>query len=210
MPVQDTILTDGDQKLYQIWNNKISKALETLKHLGIPETAAQILPLQNKSSSLPTKVATISCEFCKKAFDASTILMHIGENLACKSYYGPRFVEMMKNKYEGKSPVSKAQPLLNTSSSLPKNVRTSPASQVQNVNAKTVDRVVDSADTTQPQKSSYLSWAFDAKSPSPSHRTAADLRSVQSIRGLRSIQGIKSFRETHIDLRDILKDLFSS
>ena len=165
VPVQDTILNDRDQKLYQIWNNDISKAQENLKYLGRPETAAQILPLQNTSSSLPTKVATISCEFCKKAFDASTILMHIGENPACKSYYGPRFVEMMKNKYGGKSPVSNVQHLPNTSSNLPTNVRTSPASQVQNGNAKTVDRVIDSATATQPP--SFLSWAFDAKSPPP-------------------------------------------
>ena len=116
VPVQDAILNDGDEKLYQIWNNNISKAQENLKYLGRPETAAQILPLQNASPSLTKNVATISCEFCKKAFDASTILMHIGESPACKSYYGPRFVEMMKNKYEGKSPVSKVQPLPNTSS----------------------------------------------------------------------------------------------
>ena len=167
VPVKDTILNEGDQKLYQIWNNNISKAQENLKYLGRQETAAQILPQQNASSSLPSNVATISCEFCKKAFDASTILMHIGENLACKSYYGPRFVEMMKNKYEGKSTVSNVQPLPNTSSNLPTNVRTSPASQVQNGNAKTVDRVVDSAEKSQPQKPSFLSWAFDAKSPPP-------------------------------------------
>ena len=31
VPVQDTILNDRDQKLYQIWNNDISKAQENLK-----------------------------------------------------------------------------------------------------------------------------------------------------------------------------------
>jgi hypothetical protein len=181
LPVQDAILNDGDQKLYRIWNNNISKAQENVKSMDKPETATQILPLQNTSSSLPSSVATISCEFCKKAYEASTILMHISKSPACKSYYGPRFVEMMKNKYGGKSP----------------------ASQVQNVNAKTVDRVLDSADKSQPQKSSFLSWAFDAKSPPPNPQTG-QIKKVDPSISLASVPAVQKAASTPVIPENII------
>ena len=40
----------------------------------------------------------VNCEFCNKTFDQSTILKHIGKKVECKKYYGPRFIEMMKER----------------------------------------------------------------------------------------------------------------
>ena len=38
------------------------------------------------------------CEFCKQKFKSTAILMHIGKNQDCKSFYGNRFKELKKEK----------------------------------------------------------------------------------------------------------------
>ena len=42
----------------------------------------------------------ISCEFCKKELEESTILKHIAQNEACKSHYGPEKLQKMKRNKE--------------------------------------------------------------------------------------------------------------
>ena len=44
-----------------------------------------------------TKKYEIQCEFCRKKYDLTSILKHIGANEACKLYYGPRYEEWKKN-----------------------------------------------------------------------------------------------------------------
>lgn len=41
-----------------------------------------------------------TCESCNKNFDQATLLKHIGKKVECKKYYGPRFMEMKKEKIE--------------------------------------------------------------------------------------------------------------
>ena len=48
------------------------------------------------------KTVVIECEFCKKSFDPATILRHIGQTIACKLHYGPRFLEMKRKKVKEK------------------------------------------------------------------------------------------------------------
>ena len=38
------------------------------------------------------------CEFCKKLFSKSSILVHSGKNESCKSHYGNRFDELKRKK----------------------------------------------------------------------------------------------------------------
>ena len=38
------------------------------------------------------------CESCKKPFVPSTLLRHIGKSESCLSFYGPRFIQMKKEK----------------------------------------------------------------------------------------------------------------
>ena len=38
------------------------------------------------------------CEFCNKTLSESTLLRHIAKSKSCKSFYGPRFNEMKKEK----------------------------------------------------------------------------------------------------------------
>jgi len=38
------------------------------------------------------------CEFCKKLFSQSSILVHIGKNESCKSHYGNRFYDLKRKK----------------------------------------------------------------------------------------------------------------
>ena len=45
-----------------------------------------------------TKDLETICECCKKLFFQTTILRHIGKSKYCKSFYGPRFIEMKKEK----------------------------------------------------------------------------------------------------------------
>ena len=40
----------------------------------------------------------MECQFCKKSFTKATILKHIASSHLCKMHYGPRFLEMKKNK----------------------------------------------------------------------------------------------------------------
>ena len=40
----------------------------------------------------------VKCEFCKKLFSKSSILVHIGKNESCKSHYGNRFNELKRKK----------------------------------------------------------------------------------------------------------------
>ena len=40
----------------------------------------------------------VKCEFCKKLFSKSSILVHIGKNESCKSHYGNRFDELKRKK----------------------------------------------------------------------------------------------------------------
>ena len=44
----------------------------------------------------------MECEFCKKSFTKATILKHIASSHLCKMHYGPRFLEMKKNKKKEK------------------------------------------------------------------------------------------------------------
>ena len=44
----------------------------------------------------------MECEFCKKSFTKATILNHIASSHLCKMHYGPRFLEMKKNKRKEK------------------------------------------------------------------------------------------------------------
>ena len=43
-------------------------------------------------------VSDVNCEYCEKPFDKRSLLRHIGQTTACKSYYGTRFTEMKKEK----------------------------------------------------------------------------------------------------------------
>ena len=45
-----------------------------------------------------TKDLETICECCKKSFFQTTILRHIGKSKSCKSFYGPRFIEMKQEK----------------------------------------------------------------------------------------------------------------
>ena len=45
-----------------------------------------------------TKDLETSCESCNKPFPKSKILRHIGSSKSCKSFYGPRFIEMKRKK----------------------------------------------------------------------------------------------------------------
>ena len=40
----------------------------------------------------------ISCEFCKKSFNSTSLLRHIGKTKACKSFYGSRFDYLKRQK----------------------------------------------------------------------------------------------------------------
>ena len=40
----------------------------------------------------------VECEFCKKIFSKSSILVHIGKNESCKSHYGNRFYDLKRKK----------------------------------------------------------------------------------------------------------------
>ena len=42
------------------------------------------------------------CESCKKPFVQSTLLRHIGKSELCQSFYGPRFIQMKKEKVREK------------------------------------------------------------------------------------------------------------
>ena len=42
------------------------------------------------------------CESCKKPFVQSTLLRHIGKSELCLSFYGPRFIQMKKEKVREK------------------------------------------------------------------------------------------------------------
>ena len=44
----------------------------------------------------------VNCEFCNKPFFQTTILRHIGQSTDCKKHYGPRFLEMKKEKGRNK------------------------------------------------------------------------------------------------------------
>ena len=44
----------------------------------------------------------VKCEFCKKLFSKSSILVHIGKNESCKSHYGNRFNELKRKKNKEK------------------------------------------------------------------------------------------------------------
>ena len=44
----------------------------------------------------------INCESCTKSYTQSTLLRHIARSDTCKSYYGPRFLEMKKEKNRNK------------------------------------------------------------------------------------------------------------
>ena len=50
------------------------------------------------SKDIADDVEKVSCEFCKKKFVPSTILIHIGMNKSCKEHYGSKFEEMKKEK----------------------------------------------------------------------------------------------------------------
>ena len=39
-----------------------------------------------------------SCESCIKFFGQAKILHHIGNNKTCRTYYGPRFLELKRRK----------------------------------------------------------------------------------------------------------------
>ena len=36
----------------------------------------------------------IPCDSCSKSFGKSSLLRHIGQSKTCKTYYGPRYMEM--------------------------------------------------------------------------------------------------------------------
>ena len=40
----------------------------------------------------------VECEFCKKTFSKSSVLVHIGKNKSCKSHYGNRFYDLKRKK----------------------------------------------------------------------------------------------------------------
>jgi hypothetical protein len=42
------------------------------------------------------KQGQVECEFCKKLFSKTSILVHIGKNESCKSHYGSRFDEQKR------------------------------------------------------------------------------------------------------------------
>ena len=44
----------------------------------------------------------MECEFCKKSFTKATILKHIASSHLCKMHYGPRFLEMKRQKVKEK------------------------------------------------------------------------------------------------------------
>ena len=48
------------------------------------------------------ETSNVLCESCKKPFQKGSILNHIGHSDICKSYYGPRFIEMKKKKQNEK------------------------------------------------------------------------------------------------------------
>ena len=52
----------------------------------------------NAMNSNKTKQAPVVCEFCKKSFSKTSILVHIGKNESCKSHYGSRFDELKRKK----------------------------------------------------------------------------------------------------------------
>ena len=47
----------------------------------------------NKRKLIKSKQGQVECEFCKKSFSKTSILVHVGKNESCKSHYGPRFDE---------------------------------------------------------------------------------------------------------------------
>ena len=44
------------------------------------------------------QVVEINCEFCNKSLPQSSLLRHVGQSRECENYYGPRFMEMKKEK----------------------------------------------------------------------------------------------------------------
>jgi phage FluMu protein Com len=77
------------------------------------EKKAVQISLKISHEDLYNSMATICCEFCKTVLGESTLMMHVGKNPECKSYYRPRFIEIKKEKspkaYEGKNSVSNVQ-----------------------------------------------------------------------------------------------------
>ena len=47
------------------------------------------IKMSDKNSDMDTP-----CDFCGKTFGKKSLLRHIGQSKACKSHYGPRFIEM--------------------------------------------------------------------------------------------------------------------
>ena len=52
----------------------------------------------NKRKLIKSKQEQVECEFCKKSFSKTSILVHIGKNESCKSHYGSRFDELKRKK----------------------------------------------------------------------------------------------------------------
>ena len=50
----------------------------------------------NKRKLTRSKQGQVECEFCKKSFSKTSILVHIGKNESCKSHYGSRFDEQKR------------------------------------------------------------------------------------------------------------------
>ena len=46
------------------------------------------------------ELSQISCERCKKTFKPNTLLIHIGKDKKCKTFYGSRFDDMKKEKHK--------------------------------------------------------------------------------------------------------------
>ena len=94
--------------LIHIGNTKACKAhygprFKAMKALNEKEQK-QISVLEETSGNQSTKNKTnesimkVECEFCKKSFSKSSILVHIGKNEPCKSHYGNRFIELKRKK----------------------------------------------------------------------------------------------------------------
>ena len=90
------LLRNGHKQLYLFFIN-ITIALFPTDFQSKPSTSSDRGSKDNEASEITIGMETL-CECCKKSFDPSKILKHIGNRKACKSFYGPRYSEMKRKK----------------------------------------------------------------------------------------------------------------
>ena len=61
-----------------------------------------LFPLEQSNNEEEEEKSEVLCENCLEPFLPTTILKHIGHVQECKTFYGPRFMEMKKQKNKEK------------------------------------------------------------------------------------------------------------